>query len=185
MTIMKKPLLLLAAAILLTACGPNSHPGYEERISQIETVEDSLFAHNDEFDTVAADRLTELYLAFADEYPNDSLTPQYLMNAAEMQSNVLHTDRAVQIFDRIINDYADFPDVPLCYLLIGHAYDLNCQYEEARDAYQLFVDKFPDHFMADDIRLMIPTMGMTPEELFDYNLSRLSGNKDSVAPIAI
>jgi len=56
--------------------------------------------------------------------------------------------------------------------LKGNAYDLNSQYEEAKAAYQVFVDKYPDHFMAADTRKLIPLVGMTPEEIFEYNLNR-------------
>jgi len=165
---MKRTLLLFAATALLVACGPSR----EERVDQIEDFEDSVFENAIGADPATADQLTDLYVAFADKYPTDSLTPQYLMKAAEIQSNVIHTDRAIQLFDRVINDYSYFSEVPMCYFLKGNAYDLNCQYDEAKAAYQEFVDKFPNHFMAADTRKLIPLVGMSPEEIFEYNLAR-------------
>ena len=49
----------------------------------------------------------------------------------------------------------------------GNAYESNSQFEEAKAAYQVFVDKFPDHFMAEQTRKMIPLVGMSPEEMLD------------------
>ncbi len=162
---MKKVLLLLVASMALVACGPS----HEEQLNEILDFEDSVFENAMGADPATADKLTDLYVAYADKYPTDSLTPQFLMKGAEMQGNVLHTERSIALFDRIINDYPDFSEVPMCYLLKGNAYDLNSQYDEAKAAYQLYVDKFPDHFMAADTRKLIPQVGMSTEEIIEYN----------------
>lgn len=155
-------------AAMVAACGPTR----EERINQIEDFEDSIFELAIAADSATANELTEMYVAFADKYPADSLTPEFLLKAAEVQSNVMHTERAIQLFDRIITDYPDFEDVPICYFLKGKAFEDNSQYEEAKQAYQIFVDKFPDHFMAAATRKMIPSVGMSPEELLDQILAQ-------------
>ncbi len=163
---MKKIALLTLAAVLMVACGPSR----EERINQIEDFEDSIFESAIAADPATADQLTELYVAFADKYPGDSLSPQYLMKAADMQSNVLHTERAVELFDRVIDEYPDFEEVPMCYFLIGNALELNSQIEDAKAAYEEFIAKYPDHFMADDARRMLPIIGMSDEEKLAYIL---------------
>jgi outer membrane protein assembly factor BamD (BamD/ComL family) len=158
---------IILAATLLVACGPTR----EERIEQIEDFEDSIFESTVAADEGTADQLTALYTAFADKYPDDTLSPQFLLKAAEIQSNVLHTDRAVELFDRIINNYPDFEHVPICYFLKGIAYESNSEFDKAKAAYQTFVDKYPDHYMADQTRKMIPQVGMSPEEMLDQILS--------------
>ena len=158
---MKRIALLVLATVLMVACGPSR----EERINQIEDFEDSIFESAIAADPDMADQLTELYVAFADKYPSDSLSPQYLMKAADMQSNVLHTERAVALFDRVINEYPDFDEVPMCYFLKGNALELNSQIEEAKAAYEEFISKYPDHYMADQTRIMLPRLGMSPEEM--------------------
>ena len=158
---MKRIALLVLATVLMVACGPSR----EERINQIEDFEDSIFESAIAADPDVADQLTELYVAFADKYPSDSLSPQYLMKAADMQSNVLHTERAVALFDRVINEYPDFDEVPMCYFLKGNALELNSQIEEAKAAYEEFISKYPDHYMADQTRIMLPRLGMSPEEM--------------------
>ncbi len=158
---MKRIALLVLATVLMVACGPSR----EERINQIEDFEDSIFESAIAADPDVADQLTELYVAFADKYPSDSLSPQYLMKAADMQSNVLHTERAVALFDRVINEYPDFDEVPMCYFLKGNALELNSQIDEAKAAYEEFISKYPDHYMADQTRIMLPRLGMSPEEM--------------------
>ena len=68
---------------------------------------------------------------------------------------------------RLTNDYPDFEDLPICYFLKGIAYESDSQFEKARQAYQTFVDKYPDHYMADQTRKMIPLVGKSPEEMLD------------------
>ena len=163
---MKKLTLITFAALLMVACGPSR----EERISAIEDFEDSIFESAVAADPQVADQLTKLYVDFADKYPKDSLAPQYLMKAADVQSNVLHTERAVELFDRIIQDYPDFDEVPMCYFLKGNALELNSQMDEAKAAYEEFLAKYPDHYMADQTRKMLPLIYMSNEEKLAYIL---------------
>lgn len=163
---MKRIALLALATVLMVACGPSR----EDRIAQIEDFEDSIFEIAVAADPDVADQLTRLYVDFADKYPNDSLSPIYLMKAADMQSNVLHTDRSVELFDRIIADYPDFEDVPMCYFLKGNALELNSQMDEAKVAYEEFLAKYPDHYMAEQTRMMLPYLGMSNEELLSLIL---------------
>ncbi len=158
---MKKIALFTLAALLMVACGPSR----EERINQIEDFEDSIFESAIAADPETADQLTALYVAFADKYAKDSLSPEYLMKAAEIQGNVLHTERAVMLFERVINDYPDFEEVPMCYFLKGNALEMNSQIDEARAAYEEFIEKYPDHYMAEQTRKMLPRLGMSPEEM--------------------
>ena len=163
---MKKLTLITFAALLMVACGPSR----EEHISAIEDFEDSIFESAVAADPQVADQLTQLYVDFADKYPKDSLAPQYLMKAADVQSNVLHTERAVELFDRIIQDYPDFDEVPMCYFLKGNALELNSQMDEAKAAYEEFLAKYPDHYMADQTRKMLPLIYMSNEEKLAYIL---------------
>lgn len=163
---MKKLTLITFAALLMVACGPSR----EERIDAIENFEDSIFESAVAADPQVADQLTQLYVEFADKYPNDPLSPQYLMKAADVQSNVLHTERAVELFDRIIQDYPDFDEVPMCYFLKGNALELNSQMDEAKAAYEEFLAKYPDHYMADQTRKMLPLIYMSNEEKLAYIL---------------
>ena len=163
---MKKLTLITFAALLMVACGPSR----EERISAIDDFEDSIFESAVAADPQVADQLTQLYVDFADKYPKDSLAPQYLMKAADVQSNVLHTERAVELFDRIIQDYPDFDEVPMCYFLKGNALELNSQLDEAKAAYEEFLAKYPDHYMADQTRKMLPLIYMSNEEKLAYIL---------------
>lgn len=148
------------AAVLLVSCGPNR----EERINQIDTLEKELREASIFADTVKAEQITTMYVEFADKYPTDSLAPIYLFKAADVQSNMLHTERAIKLFDRIIADYPDFSEMPTCYYLKGASYEMNSMIPEAKAAYQEYLDKYPDHIFANDLRRTLPLIDMSPEE---------------------
>ena len=42
---------------------------------------------------------------------------------------------------------------------------MNGQYDEAREAYEAYLDRYPDHYLAEQARFIIPRLGMTPEEM--------------------
>ena len=167
---MLKMFVVLATAAALTACGPSR----EERVAQIEEMEDSVFESPAALDTNVAEELTTLYMAFADKYPADSLTPAYLMKAAETQAGILHTERAIALYDRVADNYPDFGDVPMCLFLKGNAYEQNEQFDEARRTYEEFLEKYPDHYMAPSTRQMLPMIGMSAEEMLDYIMAHAS-----------
>ena len=79
--------------------------------------------------------------------------------------NAPDTKSALKFFDRLIENYPDFEDLPMCYYLKANAYDMNSQYEEAKAAYEFFVSKYPDHFMARAAQISLDHLGMSPEEM--------------------
>lgn len=168
---MKKVFILLfASAVLFAACGPNR----DERVKQIQDYETATFEKAVAADTLVADTLTLMYEQFANKYPKDSLAPIYLLKAGEVQANVLHTERSVAFFNRIINEYPDFAHIPMCYYFKGFAYELDSQYEKAKAAYEEYLDKFPEHELASDTRKALPLLGMSYEDQLNYILSHAS-----------
>ena len=167
---MLKTIALMAMVFAMTACGPSR----EERVAQIEEFEDSLFESPAALDTNVAEELTTLYVSFADKYPADSLTPAYLMKAAETQAGILHTGRAIALYDRIMERYPDFCDIPMCLFLKAGAYEQDEQFDEARKNYEEFLERYPDHYMAPSARQILPRIGMSPEEMLDDILAHAS-----------
>ena len=58
----------------------------------------------------------------------------------------------------------------MCYFLKGNALELNSQLDEAKAAYEEFLAKYPDHYMADQTRKMLPLIYMSNEEKLAYIL---------------
>lgn len=170
---MKRIAYLSIAALCATLALACTHQlTREEQIEQVEALEDSLFVNPaSAVEEATASRMIGLYTAFADAYPADSLAPSYLLKAADVATNALLTDQAIALFDRIIKDYPDFKDVPICYFMRGQAYEQNQQYDKAREAYNEFLSKYPDHYMAESTRQVLPMLGLSPEEMLQQVLA--------------
>jgi tetratricopeptide (TPR) repeat protein len=152
-------------AIILVSC----HPNRSKELTQIQQYEDSLL-HNAAqviIDTNLGNQTVALYLQFANDFPNDSLTPGFIYKAADISFNMGKYPAALDYFNRIIDNYAEYSDLGTCYFMVGETYNCMSQYEQAKEAYQQFIELFPDHPLAKDIRYQLEhnMVGMSPEEM--------------------
>lgn len=171
---MKKIVLCLLGIALLAACKPNR----EKEIAAIEQHEQQLST----IDISAADTETmetiNLYRQFATDFPEDSLAPVYMMRAADLSLNLGQTEQAIDLLDSIINLYPGFEDLAGCMFLKGYAYESGEMYDEAREAYSQFVNEYPDHYLAQDTKKMLPYIGMSPEAMFEAIMN--GANDDNI-----
>lgn len=160
---MKKALICLSAALLMAACGPNR----DKEVKAIEQHEQSLSTIDISSDDTEALQMVELYAQFANDFPEDSLAPVFLMRGADLNINLGNTDEAIKMLNTIIEQYPGFEDLGGCFFLKGYAYESAEQYDQAREAYTYFVENYPEHDLAADTRAVLPYLGMTPEDMFD------------------
>ena len=144
---MKKILILLVGVMLVAAC---SSPNREKELEKIAEHEQKLSAIE------------------------DSLAPAFMARAADLCINLGMSDDAVNLLDSIITLYPGYEDIAGCYFLKGYAYESAERYDEAKEAYNYFVENYPDHYLAADTRVMINYIGMSPEDMFDAIMANAS-----------
>ena len=154
---------MLAATLLLTACGANR----EKRIEDIGEREQSLSALDRMTDDQELEELLGLYRGFAADFPDDSLAPVYLTRAADMCISLGRSADAVELLDTVISMYPGYEDIGGCWFLKGYAFETAGEYDSARVAYTWFVDNYPEHALAADTRTTLPYLGMSPEEMLE------------------
>jgi tetratricopeptide (TPR) repeat protein len=162
---MKKILFFPIGLALLASCNNINNEGLsrDELIDSIETL-DSLDAYDMVANPEKANEIIALFNQFVNQYPDDSLTPIYLMKMAETQIALGEFEQGIANLDSIILRHPDFEDVAGCQFLKGWAYEQNEQYDEAREAYTEFVTRYPDHVLAADVKKTLPLVGLSPEE---------------------
>lgn len=170
---MKKTLLITFSAILAftVACNRSSkEPTREELFTQIDTIESPLMkaAMLESVDTAKGNKLIALYVKYADTYPDDSLAATYLHRAAKVCVGMYRIDDMVTYYDRVIDNYPEYEHLDECYYEKGLALDNAGRKNEARKAYEEFLEEYPDHFLADDIRNAIPLLDMSDELLYEF-----------------
>lgn len=154
---------LLALVIAFAACGP----GAKQEAATIKEAEDALFASDEGFvDKAKAMELVDMYIVYADKYPDDTMAVEYLFKGAEFCLNLGEGERSVELYDRVIQEYPDFRKVPECLFLKAYVYENYMgDLENARAFYTEFLSKYPDNEFADDAQISIQNLGKSPEEL--------------------
>ena len=150
------------AAILVSCSSPK-----DKLKSEIKVTEDSLFSDDTKMvDRDMARELIDKYVAFADQFSKDKETPEILFKAGDLSMNMNMPRKAIQIFDRIMNNYPDFEKTPQCMFLKGYIYENDLKdLKTAKQIYEDFLKKYPDDEFADDAEISIKNLGKTPEEL--------------------
>ena len=163
MTVFRNSLLILALAAALASCGSSN----EKDAAEIKTAEDTLFSSSEGFiDKAKALELVDLYVDYANSYPDDSMAVEYLFKSAEFCLNLGEGQRAITLYDRVIQEYPDFRKVPECLFLKGYVYENYLgDLDNAKAIYLEFIEKYPDNEFADDAEISIQNLGKSPEEL--------------------
>ncbi|GIV35058.1 MAG: hypothetical protein KatS3mg031_2593 [Chitinophagales bacterium] len=156
--------LLLYAAGLFYACQPPE----EKSLEQIKEAEAALFGDGSSFtfDESAAIRLIQAYSAFVQEHPKSKKAPEMLLKAADLYRSMQQPQNALKLYQEIESSYPEFEKIPQIIFLEGFTYenelnDLNA----ARERYETFLQKYPNHELADDVEFSLKNLGKSPEDI--------------------
>jgi len=163
---MKKVKFVFASVAVMAVLVSCSSPK-EKLKSEIKSTEDSLFSDETKMvDRTMAGELIDKYVEYADAYPKDAETPEILFKAGDLSMNMNMPRKAIQLFDRIMNNYPEFEKTPQCMFLKGYIYENDLKdLKTAKQIYEDFLKKYPDDEFADDAEISIKNLGKSPEEL--------------------
>lgn len=170
-------ILVLLFTATLVACGGSSTTPEKpaeaaadmrtEAVRRVRNMEDSLSAQP-VFDKRSMMAIRDVYLAFSERFPLDTLAPDMLRKAASTTGNLGDHKRAISLYDRLIKDYPSWPHTPDVYYFRASEIETGLgQKGEAKRAYEEFISKFPENEFADDARMAIEYMQYTPEQLME------------------
>jgi TolA-binding protein len=137
-------------------------------ITTINANEKELFANasSSPISNAKAQETIALYEKFASTFPKDSLAPKYLMKAADICSNTNQAAKSVELCRKIVEQYPNFKDVPTALFLMAFVTENKLQnIPRAKELYQEFIQKYPNHPMAKDAKASIENLGLSDEEL--------------------
>jgi len=119
-----------------------------------------------EVDSVSVLELLSSYQNFALKYPKDSLSPEYLYKAAALTNSIGRGTQAIELYETIIQNYPDFKKLPDCYFMEAFVYEnVLGNIGKAAEKYSEFIEKFPNHPLADDALTALKFLGKTPDEI--------------------
>ena len=163
---MKKNLLVVVAtiSILVSSCSDKKN----KMQIKIDSAEQKLKQENNAIpDKKKAADVIHLYLAFADEYPEDSLTAEYLFRAADITNGIKQPDQAIVLFERV-HTFKNSSKAPIALFLQGFISETELHnLSKAKLYYEQFLREYPNHKLASDVQMTITNLGKSPEELIE------------------
>jgi hypothetical protein len=159
--------LFVVVSMLIVSCGNAKKPLAERNqlTKEISDMEKVLLA-NDEPDADLADKMINAYLEYAEKFPQDTVTPEFLFKASEIAMNFGRASEAIEFLTRIENDYTKYDKYPAVIFMKAFIYenyldDIN----KAADYYTIFLEKYPNHKLAKDAEAALTFLGLDDEEL--------------------
>lgn len=129
-------------------------------------------------DSVEVSELLSAYQNFSSKYPDDSLSPEYLYRAAALAAGFNRGTQAIDLYESIIHAYPAYKKIPECYFMEAFTYENTLgNIGKANELYHQFLDKYPDHELAEGARSAIKFLGKSPEEIV-HEFEKM--NSDSV-----
>jgi tetratricopeptide (TPR) repeat protein len=125
-----------------------------------------------------ANDLVVSYISFAEQFPSDTLSPEYLFRAAEVSSGIGNPVKAIELYKQVYEKYPSYKRSSYSLFLQGFVYENQLRdTANARKIYSLFIEKYPSHPLARDVKFSIDNLGKSEEELireFEANLTKSS-----------
>ncbi len=126
-----------------------------------------------------AEALTD-YKLVIEEYSSSDFAAKSLMRVGSMYQMFLvpnvqgdeSNKKAVEYYRDLYKNFPKSEDAPKALFMSGFilANNLN-KFDEAKLTYQTFLEKFPKHELASQIKMELENLGKTPEEILENKLS--------------
>lgn len=157
-------------AFLLGSCGNNEQSQQngsqrESLLSKIKSVENEI--HNSmKLNTTVADSAIKAYSDFVTQFPDDSLSADFLFKSAEIEMATDRYAKALSSFQQITERHPDYKLATESLYLQGYIWDnfLNDEVK-AKSIYEEVIKKYPESNYAVDAKAAINNLGKTDEEL--------------------
>ena len=172
---------------LMLSCGGDDNTEYNET-QDGETVE----LDYDEFSKELVDLETKIlesevpdenllkeattkFQDFANAFPDDPKSPDYLLKASDFSLALDFPEKSVKILDQIIERYPDYYRMEdVMYVKASHL-DFNLRdTTKAKTAYREFMEKYPESELIDDCEIRIEFIAYSLEEYADKLIKELA-----------
>jgi|GEM_PF-1352270 len=191
---MKKLIFLGVTAALLGAasCGNNNNTANDQKVKDsleraagrdvyVKAVTDAEAAikGSKQFDGKLALAGIKAYSDFIALYPKDSLTPEYLLRAADLSRGTGNYQQAAIYLEQIMENHKGYPRYADACLMAALNYDDHLEHtkdgtERARIIYQYLIDKYPNTTYAENAKVLIQYLGK-PDSLMINDIIQKGG----------
>ena len=109
------------------------------------------------------------FKAFLEHFDQDSKAPEALKKLAALAQQQGQMQEAIGYYQRVLAEYPDSSHGDEAQFMIAFIYEEYIRdVEKARLAYQRVIDHYPDSELAASARHLLPNVGRSPEEWFEF-----------------
>lgn len=138
-----------------------------EVVKEITDAEAALYnVDNFTFDPVRANAVVMAYSKFAQGFPEDKQSAEYLFKSGEIYRSLKQYPKAIEAYNTINDKYGSYAKAAQSLFLTGFCYENDLKdFPKAKAAYESFLTKYPDHELAKDVRFSMENLGRSPEDI--------------------
>ncbi len=167
--------------VLTTACDKKGKELKE--IDEMATQMDSVLKANAVLGVeqkVAAEKLIDEYLEFVNQYPNDSLSIEFLMKSAMLYHVMPDYGKELAVLERLVAQYPESPAAPQALAISARVSEDNLRnFEQARVYLKQIQEKYPESPYSVNIDLQVEYVG-DAEGLLEAIMERTGVKADTV-----
>jgi TolA-binding protein len=181
-----KNLLLLALPVCMfmtvTSCGPSAAEKAKQDSLAAEHVKDSMRTNIESAEKVLksnpnsgakeVNTAIKAYTDFANKYPSDTMTPEYLLRASTRFSAIGNFSQSVALLETIIDQHKDFKRYDDALWLAANIYaeylpTVNHGDERAKELYSFIIARYPGSNYAVQSAELIKYIGVPADSLYN------------------
>jgi outer membrane protein assembly factor BamD (BamD/ComL family) len=157
---MKKLALITLTILAIAACQSPK----EKALVEIKTLE----ANDSIFSPETIEKQKSAYIDFANKYPDDDLSPEFLFKAGQRCNASAQHEEAIKLFQQVIDKYPKHKIAEEALFLQGYIYENSMKdMNRAKTIYTKFIAQYPNSELAEDAKYAIENLGKTPEQIFE------------------
>lgn len=171
---MKTKNLIIIALVSLAIFACNSPKSQDKELSEQEISQNKITEFEEDLhseiepDADKANKVIGMYTEYWEKYPQDTISAEYLFKASEVAMNFEQPHNAIRFLTTIETDYLEFGKYPTVLFMKGFIFENYIgDYTKATKAYEVYIDKYPNHTFVKDAEAAIIFMGMNDEQLMD------------------
>ncbi len=150
----------------------------KERLSiRITELEDALYANKKaRVDVAKANQLIGRYEYYAETNSKDEKAPEYLYKAGEVARSTNNTRKALQLWEKLYDEYRSYEKAPQALFLQGFIYENDLKnLDKAKEIYKNFLQKYPKDDLVDDVKFSLDNLGKPADEIIKAFEERKKG----------
>lgn len=106
--------------------------------------------------------------AYALANKNSLKSPEHLYKAAEIARSLRTFPKTLSIYDWIVTEYPQYEKTPTSMFLKGFIIENELgNSPAAKEVYALFLETYPNHDLADDVKFLLENIGKSNEEILE------------------